>query len=140
MWPAAPVICARTSSDDDRDLLRTRSFACSGMPLKSRHLQDVGVTHLILDGKAQEIKVLHRILEVPVANSGICCSRITLSRSVHGREQTLTQTSLPPVKHGVLGSAYQVGHTDFVYTSGGSYRNLIVSGGDFCDGFTSPPI
>jgi integrase len=113
-------------SDATLNAALKRICADAGIPIVTTHnLRHIAATmmfeygtrnqdHLILDGKAQKIKVLHRILGFQRKQRDMLLPHHLIEVRPR-REQTLTPDILPPVKHGIQDLHAKVGHTDFVY-------------------------
>ena len=106
------VVHARTAAYDKR-LLLAPVTAPDGDTCQIQHIQDIGINHLILQGKAQKVKILYGMKalqgkqgNLPLTHNGF---------HIHpGCIHTLTGGILPAVQHLIKDFQPQVGHAHLI--------------------------
>ena len=79
-----------------------------------QYLQDVGITHLVLNGDPQKIHILHRFLGLQAKEGDLLLSHNGVQ--IHpGGIDPLAPYILPAVKHVVEDLNSQVGHANLIY-------------------------
>ena len=89
------VVAAGAAADDDRVCLMYAPLPDSGIPAQIQDLQNICITHFVLQGNAEKVKIFHRILGFQGKQRDMVVSRM---KSVHdpATENIPAHTRYPP--------------------------------------------